>query len=186
MSPEKTEPKNEKGAKPEKAENKQKVVHQGKPEKEKREDYGSIVRIYNTDLNGKKQILIGLSKIRGIGTTFAHAVLHVSGIPENKLTSDLKEADIAKIETVLKNPVQNGIPAFLINRQGDLDTGQDRHVLGNDLKLQNEFDIRRMKRLRSYKGLRHGWGLKVRGQRTKSTGRHGGPAVAKKKTVVKK
>jgi small subunit ribosomal protein S13 len=71
------------------------------------------------------------------------------------------------------NPVKNGIPAYMVNRKKDLRTGEDKHVIGNQLDITVRRDIDRMKRIRSYKGVRHHLHLKVRGQRTKSTGRHG-------------
>ena len=61
----------------------------------------------------------------------------------------------------------------MVNRKKDLRTGEDLHVLGSKLDLQIKQDIDRMKKMKSYKGVRHQYGLKVRGQRTKSTGRKG-------------
>src|SRR3989344_2028209 len=59
-------------------------------------------------------------------------------------------------------------PSYLKNRQKDFDDGKDKHILGSDLKLREEFDIKRLKKIKSYKGARHSAGLPVRGQRTKS------------------
>ena len=61
----------------------------------------------------------------------------------------------------------------MVNRSKDLRTGEDLHIIGNRLDLQFKNDIDRMKKIKSYKGVRHHLKLKVRGQRTKSTGRHG-------------
>ena len=55
----------------------------------------------------------------------------------------------------------------------DLRTGEDLHIIGNRLEITVKRDIDRMKKMKSYKGVRHHMKLKVRGQRTKSTGRHG-------------
>jgi small subunit ribosomal protein S13 len=71
------------------------------------------------------------------------------------------------------NPIENGVPAWMVNRKKDLVTGKDLHILGNKLELSVKRDIDRMKRIKSYKGVRHNFHLKVRGQKTKSTGRHG-------------
>ena len=61
----------------------------------------------------------------------------------------------------------------MVNRKKDLRDGTDKHIIGNQLEITVKRDIERMKKVRSYKGVRHARGLKVRGQRTKSTGRHG-------------
>ncbi|MBN1924010.1 MAG: 30S ribosomal protein S13 [Nanoarchaeota archaeon] len=151
---------------------------------DKKKDLNLIVRIFSTDISGKKSAGIGLCKIRGVDKVFSNAVLSVAGIPNKKLIGELSEADVKKIEDVIKKPESFGIPSYLFNRRLDPETGADMHMVGSDLKLQNDFDIRRMRRIRSYKGLRHGWGLKVRGQRLKHF-RKGGAAIAKKKKVLK-
>jgi small subunit ribosomal protein S13 len=60
-----------------------------------------------------------------------------------------------------------------VNRRKDLRDGDDKHLISNRLTITVKRDIERMKKMRSYKGIRHQLGLKVRGQRTKSTGRGG-------------
>jgi small subunit ribosomal protein S13 len=60
------------------------------------------------------------------------------------------------------------IPSFLKNRQKDFTTGKDEHLFGPDLTLKGEFDIKRLRKIKSYKGIRHTNKLPVRGQRTKS------------------
>jgi small subunit ribosomal protein S13 len=95
----------------------------------------------------------------------------------------LSSADVEKIEDIITNPVKYGIPAWLLNRQKDLETGKDIHLLGSDLVLQTKNDIDQMKKIKSWKGFRHSYGLKVRGQRTKSTGREGKAMGVKKKQV---
>lgn len=151
----------------------------------KEEDFNLIVRIFGTDIKGRQKTSIGLCKIRGVDKVFSNAVLTVAGIPKDKLVGKLTESDIKKIEEVIKTPAKFNIPNYLLNRRHDPEKGEDFHMVGADLKLQNDFDIRRMKRIRSYKGLRHSWNLKVRGQRLKSY-RKGEAAIARKKTVIKK
>jgi len=143
-----------------------------------------IIRIANTDIKGYKKVYKGLCGIRGIGDMFSNAILNVAGISLKKTIGELSEDEVKKIEDVLKSPEKYKIPNFLFNRKLDPETMQDSHITGNDLRLQNDFDIRRMKRIRSYKGIRHNLGLKVRGQRLKRY-RRGGAAVAKKKVKLK-
>jgi small subunit ribosomal protein S13 len=76
----------------------------------------------------------------------------------------------------LRNVVDNfesNVPVWMLNRRKDVYTGENRHLTGVDLTLGVNEDINLMKKMRSYKGIRHERGQKVRGQRTKSTGRTG-------------
>lgn len=91
----------------------------------------------------------------------------------NSRIGALSEKEIELLEEIITNPIDHGIPSWMVNRKKDLRTGKDRHILGNELEITVKRDIDRMKRIKSYKGIRHQLGLKVRGQRTKSTGRHG-------------
>ena len=106
------------------------------------------------------------------------------GIVLKKTIGELSESEVKKIEDILKTPENYNMPDFLFNRKLDPETMKDGHIVGNDLRLMNDFDIRRLKRIRSYKGIRHNLGLKVRGQRIKRF-RKGGAAVAKKKVKLK-
>ena len=78
--------------------------------------------------------------------------------------------EIKKIAGFLKNL---SLPSWLLNRKKDFHSGEDKHLVTTDLDLQKEFDIRRMKKIKSYKGIRHAQGLPVRGQRTKAHFRKG-------------
>jgi small subunit ribosomal protein S13 len=95
----------------------------------------------------------------------------------------LSSAEVEKIEDTLKNPVKYDIPLWLLNRRKDRETGNDLHLLGSDLLLQTKNDIDQMKKIRSWKGFRHSYGLKVRGQRTRTTGRKGKAIGVRKKQV---
>ena len=61
----------------------------------------------------------------------------------------------------------------MLNRRKDITTGEDLHLLGSDLTLEIDKDIKLLKKIRSWRGVRHALGLKVRGQRTRTTGRTG-------------
>ncbi|MDD2678994.1 MAG: 30S ribosomal protein S13 [Candidatus Nanoarchaeia archaeon] len=153
-------------------------------ETEKAGEFNAIVRIAGTDIKGNKKLLKGLCAIRGVSDVFSNAVIKSAKISLDKKVGELSESEIKKIEQILKNPHEFSVPSFLFNRKLDPETMKDEHVTGSELKLQNDFDIRRLKRIRSYKGVRHNAGLKVRGQRLKRF-RKGGAAVAKKKVKLK-
>jgi small subunit ribosomal protein S13 len=124
-------------------------------------------------VDGNAKIEYALTQIRGIGRRFAQAIIKVANISPDMRIGAVAEKDLTRLEEIIMNPVKNGIPAYMVNRKKDLRTGEDKHLIGNQLDITIRRDIDRMKRIRSYKGVRHHLHLKVRGQRTKSTGRHG-------------
>lgn len=146
-------------------------------------DLKHFVRIANTDLDGKRSISYALPKIRGIGYNFAMAICNVLNIDINKKTGYLTEEEIKSINDLLKNP--DRIPVWMYNRKKDIETGKNRLVLGADLKLNQEFDIKRQKKIKSYVGIRHASGQPVRGQRTRSNFRKGSAVGVVKKKMVK-
>ena len=127
-----------------------------------------FVRIANTDLDGNKSLYRALTKIKGISFIFSNAVLNITGIEKTKRTGYLTDNDVAKIDDVIKDPLKFGIPSWLFNRKRDPEDGIDRHLVGVNLALINDNDIKIMKKIKSYRGVRHSLGLPVRGQRTKS------------------
>jgi small subunit ribosomal protein S13 len=155
-----------------------------KPEK-KKEEYEKIIRIMQTDITGEKQLYIGLTKIKGVSWGISNALCNKLGLDKKRKISSLSKEEIQKIEEFIKNP---DLPIFLLNRRKDFDTGKDLHLLGSDLELRKDFDIRKLKKIRSYRGLRHALGQPVRGQRTRGHFREKGKAVGvlKKAKVGKK
>lgn len=146
-------------------------------------EFRHITRIANTDLDGAQKIGYALSRVKGIGNRLANVIVQKAGIDPNIRLGFLPEADIKKIEDMIKNPVKYGLPNWLLNRPKDSETGKDTHLVGADLTLQIKSDIDKMKKTRSWKGFRHSHGLKVRGQRTKTTGRKAKALGVKKKQV---
>ncbi|MFX0032247.1 MAG: 30S ribosomal protein S13 [Candidatus Hodarchaeota archaeon] len=130
-------------------------------------------RTLRAQVDGNAKIEYGLTQIKGVGKRLAQAIVKVSEINPATRIGALSEKEILRIEEIILNPVENGIPFWMVNRKKDLRTGKDIHLIGNKLELENKKDVDRMKKMKSYKGVRHHLGLKVRGQKTKSTGRHG-------------
>ncbi len=138
-----------------------------------------LIRILGKDVRGDKELFTELTRISGISWTFANAVCKVLKINKHQKIQDFSDEEIIKIEEFVKNP---SIPGFLKNRQKDFEDGEDKHLSSVDLRLRREFDIKRLKKIKSYKGIRHGAGLPVRGQRTKSNFRKNRkPSVAARK-----
>lgn len=142
-----------------------------------------IVRIINADIKGERGLYIALRQVTGVSYSFSNAICIVMGFDKTKKVGSLSLEEIKKIEDVIKNPLKYNIPKFILNRRKDYDTGEDKHLVAGDLKLTTEFDIKRFKKIRSYKGIRHGTGKPVRGQRTKGHFRHGKTVGVRKKGI---
>ena len=140
-----------------------------------------IVRIAGTDIDGKLRLPYGLAEIKGIGYTTALAVVRMLGLDPNMRIGFLTDSEIKRIEEAVKDLTKLGLPSWLYNRRKDYETGQDKHLIGAELIFYARRDIEREIRIGSWRGVRHKLGLKVRGQRTKTTGRLGMTVGVKKK-----
>jgi small subunit ribosomal protein S13 len=155
--------------------------------KQQKADYKHIMRIAETDLDGSKPIHHALTKIKGVSFMFANAVCKFSNIDHKKMAGQLNTDEVNRLNEILANPLKYGFPTWMLNRRNDPEFGGDRHLIGSDLKWQTENDIKVMKKIRSYKGVRHTFGLPVRGQSTKSNFRRNkgkGLGVIKKKVAA--
>ncbi|HOV51794.1 MAG TPA: 30S ribosomal protein S13 [Methanothrix sp.] len=137
------------------------------------EELRHIVRILNTDLAGKRQVHMALTGIKGIGRRCARIFTDKAGVDPHATLGLLSDADIEKLKNVIEQDAGKVLPVWMVNRRGDIATGTDKHVMGMDLTMTLREDLDLMKKMRSYKGIRHERGLRVRGQRTRSTGRTG-------------
>lgn len=148
------------------------------------QEFRHILRIMGTDVEGALKSSYGLTKIKGISLSLSNAILKKAGINPDLRAGFLTEAEIEKIEGIIKDPAKHGLPSWLLNRRKDLGTGKDMHLTSADLVLRTKMDIDEAKEIRSWRGYRHAYGLKVRGQRTKTTGRAGKALGVKKKAVA--
>jgi small subunit ribosomal protein S13 len=150
-------------------------------EETKNEELRHLVRIMNTDLQGAKPVEYALTGLPGIGRRTAILIARGAGVDPTATLGYLPEDEVAKIDDAIGR-FEEIVPSWMLNRQKDLASGQDRHLLGTDILLTFREDINTLKKIRAYRGLRHERGLKVRGQRTKSTGRRGSTVgVSRKK-----
>jgi small subunit ribosomal protein S13 len=131
-------------------------------------EFRHLIRIANTDLDGKKAVVYALKDIRGVGVPLAHAICQVAKIDGMGKIGVLADSDAKKIDEVIKDPIKFGIPVWMVNRRHDVETGKDKHLVTNDLIFNKENDIKMMKKTKSYKGVRHSQNAPVRGQRTRS------------------
>ncbi|MDO8509956.1 MAG: 30S ribosomal protein S13 [bacterium] len=108
-----------------------------------------MMRIASTNIPNEKKIGISLRYIFGVGPTLANKVLALAGIDPNVRTKALSEADQDKIRAIVEK----------------------NYVVEGDLKREIQSNIKRLKDIKSYRGIRHMRHLPVRGQRTKTNTR---------------
>lgn len=116
-------------------------------------------RLVGVDIPEHKKTLYSLTSIYGVGLKISEKVLDQAGVDKDKRARDLTQDEVGRINKVLENYINEG-----------------------NLRRQVSENIQRLKRIRSYRGMRHSAGLPSRGQRTKTnsrTSRGGG----KRKTV---
>ena len=135
-------------------------------------DFKYIIRIANSDVSGEERLANALTSIRGIGPRISNAIVQKLKLDPNKLAGKLDDKNVVDIENAIMN-LNDYVPDWLLNRQKDYDTGEDIHPVSIELKMTHDEDLNRMKKVKSYKGIRHASGHKVRGQRTYSNGRKG-------------
>jgi len=138
------------------------------------QEYRHIVRIVGNDIPGERKILIGLTQIKGIGYNFATAITDTLKINTNSNIGNLTDANVQAIEKLITDPIGGNFPIWFLNRRKDIETGGNLHLLTSDIPFTLRNDIERERVTASWRGYRHLSGLKVRGQRTRTSGRKGG------------
>ncbi|CAN7983929.1 40S ribosomal protein S18 [Ixodes scapularis] len=141
-----------------------------------------ILRVLNTNIDGRRKVMFALTAIKGVGRRFSNMVCKKADVDLNKRAGELTEEEVEKLITIMSNPRQYKIPDWFLNRQKDIKDGKFSQVTSNALENKLREDLERLKKIRAHRGLRHFWGLRVRGQHTKTTGRRGRTVgVSKKK-----
>lgn len=135
-------------------------------------DFKYIVRIANTDLDGKYQVIPALAVVKGLGLRTAAIVANRAGVNAYQKIGNLSDGDVELLQTEVEKLVDD-LPSWMLNRRKDVDTGEDLHLIGSDLDQKLRDDLNRLKKIRTTRGVRHETGQKVRGQRSKSNGRTG-------------
>lgn len=148
--------------------------------------------------------MYALTKIKGVGRRYSNLVCKKADVDLNKRyvlsatsqwpsitkivilmyrsAGEITSEELERIVTIIQNPTQYKIPTWFLNRQRDIVDGKDTQVLANGMDSKLREDLERLKKIRAHRGLRHYWGLRVRGQHSKTTGRRGRTVgVSKKK-----
>lgn len=130
------------------------------------EERKNILRLFGTDIPGELKIRNALRQVKGINFATSKGILRKASIDPDKIAGDLDEEEL---ESIKDNIGSNNLPPQLLNRRKDPEVGDDRMIVTNDLEIQHRQDIESMKKLGSYRGIRHRQGLPVRGQKTRSS-----------------
>lgn len=146
------------------------------------ERFQHILRVMNTNIDGNRKVMFALTSIKGIGRRFSNVVCKKADVDLNKRAGELSDEEVERLITIISNPRQFKIPNWFLNRQKDIRDGKYSQITSNNLDTKLREDLERLKKIRAHRGLRHYWGLRVRGQHTKTTGRRGRTVgVSKKK-----
>jgi small subunit ribosomal protein S13 len=141
-----------------------------------------IVRFAGVDLDGRRSAVLALGGVRGIGPRIAETTVRLAGINAAEMIGNLPEATVDGLEELVR-VLPSKVPAWMVNHTTDRTTGETAHLIGGGLETGVRDDMNQMRMIRSYKGVRHERGQKVRGQRTRSNGRTGMAAGVLKKAA---
>ncbi|KAL9642890.1 hypothetical protein ABK040_010585 [Willaertia magna] len=145
------------------------------------ENFRELLRLFNTNIEGRRSVLYAMTAVKGVGRRMAGIVLKKAEIPLTKRAGELSEEQLNKLQDIISNPEKYKIPAWFLNRRRDWKTNATEHLVANAVDMYLRDDLERLKKIKSERGLRHMWGLRVRGQHTKTTGRRGKTVGVSKK-----
>jgi len=149
------------------------------------DDFAYILRMADSDVDGLRPIAIGLTSIKGVGMRTSQQICRLAGINGKTLGGHLSEEEQDSLRSAIDDYATT-VPWWLVNRQRDLGTNEDAHIVAMEVKMTRDDDISRMAGIKAYRGMRHRSGHKVRGQRLRSNGRKGSTLGVEKKKIVKK
>ncbi|NRB11867.1 MAG: 30S ribosomal protein S13 [Candidatus Thalassarchaeum sp.] len=149
------------------------------------DDFAYILRMADSDVDGLRPIAIGLTSIRGVGMRTSQQICRLAGINGKTLGGHLSEEEQDSLRSAIDDYATT-VPWWLVNRQRDLGTNEDAHIVAMEVKMTRDDDISRMAGIKAYRGMRHRSGHKVRGQRLRSNGRKGSTLGVEKKKIMKK
>eukprot|EP00915_Cephaloidophora_sp_WS-2016_P006397 GHVH01008595.1.p2 GENE.GHVH01008595.1~~GHVH01008595.1.p2 ORF type:complete len:161 (+),score=25.63 GHVH01008595.1:72-554(+) len=138
-------------------------------------DFAHILRVANTSVDGRLKLFVALCAIRGVGRRFAILACKKANVDHNARAGAVSKEDVEKVIAVLNDPASFAIPDYLFNRRCNYKDGINKHTTGAVLDSVIRTDLERLKKIRCNRGLRHFWGIRVRGQQTGDNGRHGAP-----------
>jgi len=136
------------------------------------DDFSYILRMADTDMDGQKTLATALTAVRGVGPRTAIQICKNTGFDPASLAGHLSAEEQEALRVAIEGYAET-VPLWMLNRQRDLETGDELHLTGQQVSLTLEDDINRLRTMKCYRGVRHASGNKVRGQRGRSNGRGG-------------
>jgi len=136
------------------------------------EDFSYILRMADTDMDGLKTLATALTAVRGVGPRTAIQICKNTGFDPASLAGHLSVEEQESLRVAIEGYAET-VPLWMLNRQRDLETGDELHLTGQQVSLTLKDDIDRLRTMKCYRGIRHATGNKVRGQRGRSNGRGG-------------
>jgi small subunit ribosomal protein S13 len=176
----------------------EKPMHKGRPQQAPMKaivsasgkEVRGIVRLAGCDLRGSLPLRRAITSVKGVGINLGKVVSEIAcqqlGMNDKTMIGELSEQEVDKLENIMRNPTEFGIPVRMLNRQKDVYTGNNLHYISSDLTYITRQDIDHEKDAYTWRGYRHTYGQKVRGQRTRSTGRTGMTVGVLRKAVLAK
>jgi small subunit ribosomal protein S13 len=136
------------------------------------DDFSYILRMADSDIDGLRPISIGLTSIKGIGMRTSQQICRLADIDSKALGGHLSDDEQDRLRNSI-DEYATTVPWWLVNRQRDLETNEDAHIVATEVKMTRDDDVDRIAGVKAYRGMRHRSGHKVRGQRLRSNGRKG-------------
>ncbi|MBI3841174.1 MAG: 30S ribosomal protein S13 [Thaumarchaeota archaeon] len=147
-------------------------------------EFRHLVRVSGKDLDGNKKVIIALSDLKGVGYSFANVITKNLSLDPRVRLGTLSEDQVKDIEKAIQTLTKGSLPQWYYNRRNDPESGETKQLMGSDLDFVQKNDIEDERNIQSWKGVRHGLGLKVRGQRTRTTGRKGRTVGVRKASLI--
>ncbi|MCD6279893.1 30S ribosomal protein S13 [Candidatus Micrarchaeota archaeon] len=152
---------------------------EGKDERKQRaKSSKTIVRIAGKDIDGSFTLPVALRQIKGIGhnlaDTLSKVIIDKLSMSKGTTIGELNEEQLKIVEQIIKHPEEFGVPSYLINFRKNPNDGKNVHLISNDLVITMRNIIQKERAMKTWRGYRHGTRKgKVRGQKTRRTGRRG-------------
>jgi small subunit ribosomal protein S13 len=149
-----------------------------------------IVRIAGKDIKGETRLRRALMQVKGLGVNLSAVLTKIVStklkVPKDIMIGELSDEQMDALTEMITNPLKYGVPERMLNRQRDVETSQSLHLIGSDLTFRVRQDITNVKDMNTWKGYRHTYGQKVRGQRNRTTGRTGMTVGVLRKVMLAK
>ncbi|EPY32326.1 small subunit ribosomal protein S18e [Strigomonas culicis] len=111
--------------------------------------------------------------VKGVGIRFAYMICKKAAIDPERRAGTLTAAELDQIAEIIADPAKFKFPDWFLNRQRDPKTGKTEHLSSSMVDSRLREDLERLKKIRAHRGIRHHYGLRVRGQHTCTSGRGG-------------